>query len=444
MALGTPALLSAPDARAQSAADKATARQLAIDGIKAYEAGDYPTALDRLQRAQALYDAPVHLLYIARSQVKLGMLVEGAETYRRLSRVQLGADAPKAFLDARQSGAKELPAVEPRIPTLIVNVAPSGVENLELVIDQESVSAAAIGVERPINPGRHVVTARAPGYDAAQSSVELAEGEKKSIHLELQPNGEAMGAAQGAGMTGETGAGEGGRQTPSEGQEPGAIGFAVGLRAAGLLPTGNAARDATGMGLPFDDYAKSGGGGELRGSVRFLHNFSAGLFFDRYALAPGPAMDSSLDKFTIDQPDVLDSTVALQSFGLFATAGTKPGSIGGFGEIGVAIVQQLLLKRSITGLARAPDCSSTETLSGPALSIGGGGVLPLNKHVQMTASLNVSFGSFGMYSSEDDCQLMPEERVLSEVDEQSPGSPHQLILFGLGVDFLFGSDLPPG
>ena len=32
--------------------------------------GKYADALDRLRRAQALYDAPVHLLYIARAQDK--------------------------------------------------------------------------------------------------------------------------------------------------------------------------------------------------------------------------------------------------------------------------------------------------------------------------------------------------------------------------------------
>src|SRR5690606_33025978 len=81
----------------QSAADKATARKLATEGIKLYQQGQFDDALDRLKRAQALYDAPVHLLYMARAQVKLGQLVEGAESYRRLVRTELDAKAPDVF-----------------------------------------------------------------------------------------------------------------------------------------------------------------------------------------------------------------------------------------------------------------------------------------------------------------------------------------------------------
>ena len=85
-AVGAFVTLAGAPAVAQSAADKATARQLAVQGIKVYEDGKYSEALDKLERAQTLYDAPVHLLYIARCQHKLGMLVESAETYRRMVR----------------------------------------------------------------------------------------------------------------------------------------------------------------------------------------------------------------------------------------------------------------------------------------------------------------------------------------------------------------------
>src|ERR1700759_5347182 len=86
-------VLGGGPAGAQSAADKATAREAATQGIGLYRAGKYADALDRLKRAQALYDAPVHLLYIARCQAKLGQLVEAAENYRLLDRYKLPSDA---------------------------------------------------------------------------------------------------------------------------------------------------------------------------------------------------------------------------------------------------------------------------------------------------------------------------------------------------------------
>src|ERR1700743_1878747 len=100
------ALLVSPGARAQSAADKATAREAATEGIGLYRAGKYAQALDRLKRAQALYDAPVHLLYIARAEEKLGQLVEAPETYRSLDRYTLPAGAPAAWTAAVEDGRK--------------------------------------------------------------------------------------------------------------------------------------------------------------------------------------------------------------------------------------------------------------------------------------------------------------------------------------------------
>ena len=186
-AVGACVTLAATPLSAQSAADKATARQLAVQGIKLYGDGKYSEALDKLERAQTLYDAPVHLLYIARCQHKLGMLVESAETYRRLVRVPLGVDAPQAFRDAISDGKKELSQVEPKVPTLRVDVQPANVQGLQLSIDGVQVSAAVVGIERPINPGQHKIEVSAPGYQPAASTVALGKGEKKAVNMTLQP-----------------------------------------------------------------------------------------------------------------------------------------------------------------------------------------------------------------------------------------------------------------
>src|SRR3954447_22964999 len=110
------ALLTAVPTFAETAADKATAREVATEGLGLYKEEKYAEALDRLKRAQALYDAPVHLLYIARSQDKLGQLVESVETYRQLDRYQLPQGAPEAWVTAVEEGRKELSRIEPRVP----------------------------------------------------------------------------------------------------------------------------------------------------------------------------------------------------------------------------------------------------------------------------------------------------------------------------------------
>src|SRR5689334_13286912 len=137
--------LTAPS-RAQSAADKATAREAATEGINLYRAGKYTDALDRLRRAQSLYDAPVHLLYIARAQDKLGQLVEAAENYRLLDHYTLPSGAPEAWTSAVEDGRKELAVLEPRIPKLRILASPGNVTDATVQIDGANVSAAVIGI----------------------------------------------------------------------------------------------------------------------------------------------------------------------------------------------------------------------------------------------------------------------------------------------------------
>ncbi|HMA93343.1 MAG TPA: hypothetical protein VKP30_11700, partial [Polyangiaceae bacterium] len=191
---------------AQSAADKATARQLATEGIQLFQKERYTDALDKLERAESLFDAPVHLLYIARSQAKLNHLVESAEAYRRLVRTELSANAPQTFKDAVADGQKELTEIEPQIPSLRVQVTPANAKDLRLAIDGESVSTAVIGVDRPVNPGPHVIEVASGGQAPVSRRVDIAIGSKQTVKLELPATTDAAkgnaaasaGAAQSA------------------------------------------------------------------------------------------------------------------------------------------------------------------------------------------------------------------------------------------------------
>ena len=75
--------LLAPAAHAQSAADRATARELGNDGQSALDKKDYATAEDRFRRAEALFHAPTLLLGYARAEVGLGKVVNASGTTNR-------------------------------------------------------------------------------------------------------------------------------------------------------------------------------------------------------------------------------------------------------------------------------------------------------------------------------------------------------------------------
>src|SRR5687767_4640019 len=86
-----------PAAGADQTRDRAAARAAADAGADAFEKNDYPQALELFSRAERLYHAPPHLLFIARSLEKLGRLVEAREAYLKLAAEKLPASAPNAF-----------------------------------------------------------------------------------------------------------------------------------------------------------------------------------------------------------------------------------------------------------------------------------------------------------------------------------------------------------
>ena len=86
--------------------------------------------------------------------------------------------------------ADELDAqVEGKVPSLNITVtgAAEG-ENPAISIDGVSVPAAASGLPRKVDPGHHVVTARALNGSAKQE-IDVAEGDKKDVALVLTSGG---------------------------------------------------------------------------------------------------------------------------------------------------------------------------------------------------------------------------------------------------------------
>jgi len=177
--------LIAGGAAADDAADKATARELAIQGAAALEAKEYEKAADRFSRAEALFHAPTLVLGLARAQVGLGRYVEARESYRSMIREELGDEASSAFREAKASAEEELAAIEGKIAWVILRVkGPKGAADAKL--DGNVLPAAALGVRRPVNPGEHRLEASAEGYASGATTFEVEPGEGREVELVLQ------------------------------------------------------------------------------------------------------------------------------------------------------------------------------------------------------------------------------------------------------------------
>ncbi len=177
-------LVSVP-AQAQSAADRTTARALAQEGQAAFEAGNFERAADRFRRADALVHAPTLMLALARSQTKLGQLVQAHETYARIIREGVPSQASKVFRRAVEDAKAEIRPLAARLSWVTVEI--HGAEDGAVSIDGKEIPTAAIGVRRAVNPGEHVARAEAEGFLPTEEAFTVAEGEETRLSLTLQP-----------------------------------------------------------------------------------------------------------------------------------------------------------------------------------------------------------------------------------------------------------------
>jgi hypothetical protein len=421
-------------AQAQSASDKATARQVATEGISLYRAGKYADALDRFKRAQALYDAPVHLLYIARSEAKLGHLVEASETYRSLDHVTLPDSAPAAWVQAVDDGRKELATLEPRVPKLRIIVHPAAPSDATLKIDGAPESAAVLGIARPTDPGSHHVELDANGFLPAEADATIGEGQQKDVRLELTaaPAGFAAtttGTTSGATTTtaAPVATGTATVTTSSEGTP---VGFMVGLRIGAAIPTGTLLHVDAPVGTDGTDLdtSKAFGAGatlELHGGVRIGRYFTPLIYLAGQTLGSG-------DGYGVAGLGGKPSGTTAGEIGAGVMIGSGPGKFGGFGEF------ELLYN----GFGLSHDVASggekcDVTAGGGALRFGGGGVFPAFGFLHVTPFATVTLGRFTNLNTSHCPANFPSGKIPAG-DERT----HGMIVLGVGGDFIFGKDKP--
>jgi hypothetical protein len=180
-----------------SAADRETARGLMTEGRTDRDKGDQKAALKAFLGADAIMHVPTTGLEVAKAQAALGLLVEARETAIRVTRIAEAPSDPAPFKAARDAAAAMSDDLAARIPSLTVTVknAPEGTTPA-VTIDDSAVPAEALGQPRKLNPGHHVVVAKAGGVDAKQE-IDLAEKDKKDLAVEL-PAGGSSGAAAAA------------------------------------------------------------------------------------------------------------------------------------------------------------------------------------------------------------------------------------------------------
>jgi hypothetical protein len=184
---GLAVALTAGLARAEpTPADRETAHLMA-DGRALRDKNDLKGALQRFEAADKLTHEPPVGLEVARTQVLLGLLVEARDTIARIRLIPAKASDPVQFKDARTKADLLDASLDGRVPelTVVVHGAPPG-QTLTVSFDGAPMSAAVLGLGRPVDPGYHVVVVKTEGFEGRQE-VDVREGETKSLDVPLVP-----------------------------------------------------------------------------------------------------------------------------------------------------------------------------------------------------------------------------------------------------------------
>jgi hypothetical protein len=235
--LGFALLVGAP-ARAQDVDDaaRAAARKLGYAGIEAYQANEYKSALEKLDKAYRVLQAPSLGLWSARALLANGRLVEASERYLEVTRLSPSGGEKAVQDQAKADARRELEGLTPRIPSLIVRLDGAFASDVKVTVDGVTIPAALVGEGRPTNPGKHRVEGLR-GSERVQAEVTLQEREEKSVTLKFNPAG-LLGDAAGGGAA----APADGAAPPAAGSGPPATGDAGAPRPSGEKAKGSAVR----------------------------------------------------------------------------------------------------------------------------------------------------------------------------------------------------------
>ena len=143
---------------AQDRAATASARELATEGLAAYDAGHYDIAAVRLRQAYQIVRVPAVALHLARSLERGGRWVEASEIYLEATRLTASGTDSNLQQQARDRAREAREALLPRIPRVRVRVENARPEDVAVHIDETLIPSSLLSAGWLVDPGPHRVT----------------------------------------------------------------------------------------------------------------------------------------------------------------------------------------------------------------------------------------------------------------------------------------------
>ncbi len=175
-------LLVSNIAFAQSDADRAMARASFQRGVAAYEAANYPDALEAFQRAYEIAPHPVVRVNIANCLERVGRPADALTHYEAFLR-EMG---DQANAEQQQEVGEAVRRLNRRVGELSLTVTPS---DATVTIDGREVHDFSQPVRLEV--GRRLIVAEREGYRTITRRVRVEAGQRRDSRLVLQSENEA-------------------------------------------------------------------------------------------------------------------------------------------------------------------------------------------------------------------------------------------------------------
>jgi len=150
------------------------------------EKGDVVGALGRFTTAFDLVQTPVTGFELGKTHLLMGHVMHAHEMFQKIGRIPPALEESERSAAARAEAIRLSADLEPRIPTLRLHVKLPPDATATIRIDDDPIVTTGPVTPRAVDPGKHVVVARAGEGPEERVTIEVGEGETKDVELAPQ------------------------------------------------------------------------------------------------------------------------------------------------------------------------------------------------------------------------------------------------------------------
>lgn len=161
------------------------AQALADNAFDLMQKGLPEEAAALFRKADERFHSPVFVLFEAEAWEKQGKLLKARALLDGIAKEKLAEYAPDAFRKAQDKARVKLAELDERIPTLLVELPGASPGDVTVTIGDEPVRDLTQPVR--LEPGAYTVKATGRSGVSDETSVSLAEGDDKTITLDVAP-----------------------------------------------------------------------------------------------------------------------------------------------------------------------------------------------------------------------------------------------------------------